>query len=391
MRFALVAFPVPSHFFPMVPLGWALAAAGHEVRVASHPSFLPTVESAGLTGVGVGKEPDLRWVFEPGGVAPLASVAGSSGGEDAAEALRAARGLTMFAQIAADMADELVPWARSWRPDLVVFEPRALAGVIAAAAVGVPAVRHLWGVDYTRGRWNLERQILGPTLERFAVGPADWHGALSLDPCPREMQVGTAGGHLPIRFIPYNGAGRPPDWLAHPGSRPRVCVTWGTTLARQSGQIEPAKRAVRAAAALGAEVVIATTPAQAALFGDLPDGVRIMESTPPLHRVLPHCAAVVHPGGSGTLMTAIAAGLPQVVVPAVADQFLNAERFAVTGAGRAVLEGPESGPDLSEALAAVLDDESVTAHARRLAAQVAEAPAPADVVGELTALAGARS
>ena len=41
---------------PMVPLAWALRAAGHDVRVAVQPSFAATVTSAGLTAVPVGRD-----------------------------------------------------------------------------------------------------------------------------------------------------------------------------------------------------------------------------------------------------------------------------------------------------------------------------------------------
>jgi UDP:flavonoid glycosyltransferase YjiC (YdhE family) len=380
MRFLLVTFPVASHYFPMVPLGWALAAAGHEVRVASHPSFVSTVESAGLTGVGVGKEPDLRWVFEPGGVAPLADPAA-----DETEGLRAARGLTMFAEVAADMADELLPWARDWRPHLVVFEPRALAGVIVAADLGVPAVRHLWGVDHTYVRWPIERPINGALLARYGAGDADPHGLHTLDPCPPALQVPSAAGAERVRYVPYNGSGTPPAWLTRPADRPRVCVTWGTTLARQTGQIAPAVRAVEACHAAGAEVVVATTRAQRPMLGELPAGVRVLDSAPPLHLFLPTCAAVVHPGGSGTLLTALVAGVPQVVVPAVADQFLNADRLAGTGAGRAVLD--PGAPALRAAVTAVLEDPGIAAAAGELSRTAASAPPPARAAESLAALA----
>lgn len=54
MRVLLVSFPWKTHFFSLVPLGWALQAAGHEVRVASEPYLLDTITGTGLTAVGVG-------------------------------------------------------------------------------------------------------------------------------------------------------------------------------------------------------------------------------------------------------------------------------------------------------------------------------------------------
>ena len=49
---------------------------------------------------------------------------------------------------------------------------------------------------------------------------------------------------------------------------------------------------------------------------------------------MPHAAAVVGHGGFGTTMMALAAGVPQVVVPLFAfDQTINAERVAASAPG----------------------------------------------------------
>src|SRR5262249_30229195 len=53
----------PSHFFPMVPLAWALRAAGHEVRVASGPELAGTIRASGLPAVSVGTPVDFAGEF----------------------------------------------------------------------------------------------------------------------------------------------------------------------------------------------------------------------------------------------------------------------------------------------------------------------------------------
>nr|WP_181726596.1 hypothetical protein [Micromonospora provocatoris] len=62
-----------SHFYSLVPLGWALQAAGHEVRVASHPSMAATISTAGLAAVPLGEDVDFAEAFAGriGAVAPL--------------------------------------------------------------------------------------------------------------------------------------------------------------------------------------------------------------------------------------------------------------------------------------------------------------------------------
>src|SRR5690349_17741502 len=57
MRVLLTSWAWPSHFMPLVPLGWALQAAGHEVHVASQPRLAPVITEAGGVAVPVG--PDL--------------------------------------------------------------------------------------------------------------------------------------------------------------------------------------------------------------------------------------------------------------------------------------------------------------------------------------------
>jgi UDP:flavonoid glycosyltransferase YjiC (YdhE family) len=54
MRVLFVVLPHKSHFFCMVPMAWALSAAGHEVRVASQPDITAAITAAGLNAVPVG-------------------------------------------------------------------------------------------------------------------------------------------------------------------------------------------------------------------------------------------------------------------------------------------------------------------------------------------------
>ena len=53
--------------------------------------------------------------------------------------------------------------------------------------------------------------------------------------------------------------------------------------------------------------------------------------------VFPHAEAIVHQGGVGTTAQALRAGVPQLIVPATADQPDNAARVARLGVGRTLL------------------------------------------------------
>ncbi len=65
---------------------------------------------------------------------------------------------------------------------------------------------------------------------------------------------------------------------------------------------------------------------------DLPPGVRAF-SYLPFSQVMPRCAAIVYPGGIGTLAQSVKAGIPQLVVPYAHDQPDNAARVERLGLG----------------------------------------------------------
>jgi UDP:flavonoid glycosyltransferase YjiC (YdhE family) len=94
-------------------------------------------------------------------------------------------------------------------------------------------------------------------------------------------------------------------------------------------------------------------------------------------------------GGFGTTMAALAAGVPQVVVPLFAfDQFVNAEQVAAVRAGVQVLGGLAGLSELPASITGVLTDPEITAGAHAVAAEVAALPELAQCVSILEELAG---
>ena len=68
----------------------------------------------------------------------------------------------------------------------------------------------------------------------------------------------------------------------------------------------------------------------AKLGGELPRGWRIVGEAP--HALLfPRMACVVHHGGAGTTAAALRAGVPQVIVPLILDQYHHAQRLHDAG------------------------------------------------------------
>jgi UDP:flavonoid glycosyltransferase YjiC (YdhE family) len=103
--------------------------------------------------------------------------------------------------------------------------------------------------------------------------------------------------------------------------------------------------------------------------------------------VLPGCDLLVHHGGSGSAMTALATGTPQVVMPHAADQFSNSAHVHALRAGIGLTRG-HTGPDeVREACASVLGDPAYAARAGEVAAELAARPGPVALVAEVERLA----
>jgi len=75
---------------------------------------------------------------------------------------------------------------------------------------------------------------------------------------------------------------------------------------------------------------------------------------------------VITHAGLGTVMTALAHGVPLLCVPLGRDQFFNAARVEALGAGRTI--GADADADtIGQAIRALLRDETARAAAKRMA------------------------
>ena len=369
MRVLLVSAPLLGHVFPLVPLGRALQAAGHEVLVATAADGLRVRES----GLPVR---DVAPGFRFGPVAarallrqPLlirAELAGTAGTRVVG---------TLFGAVNDRLADGVVAVAEQERPDLVIHEPLAVAGALAAARLGVPAV--------------LQENSLyaGPPLvaatTAHLAGALRRHGGLELPP-PAEVLtvappsvVGKRAGQ-PMRAVPF-GPGRDlPEWLREPPARPRILVSRSTVA--QPGPDRLMSRVIDAAEAVDADFVL-VRPDRRAAARDLPANVRVSDWLP-MPAAMAVSTAVVHHGGAGTVLAALHAGLPQLVVRGPGDRRHNAELVAARGAGLAVAE---RGIDAA-ALRRLITEPALAEAAGQVSAEMAAMPAPAEVAARLVAL-----
>jgi UDP:flavonoid glycosyltransferase YjiC (YdhE family) len=393
MRVLFCTWDMTGHLNPMVPLGWAFRAAGHEVLVACGPGFTPAVTAAGLPALPVGPEFDSFGVLvdqiAARGWRPTPPVDRREPGAETTTRIRrrSLLGLRVAVDAARAQAPDLVAFARTWRPDLVVYEPSGFAGPLVSRLLGIPSVRHLWSVDLTAPVAEFEADLTGELAREFGLAELGIGGTVTLDPCPTRVQVADDRPRQPVRFVPYNGPSSHAAWLRDPPARRRVCVSWGTSLDRFGfADAVLAPRVVDALAGEDVEVVVAVPESQRRLFGALPANVRHLGPTP-LHLLLPSCDAIVQQGGAGTTMTALATGVPQLVVAHMPDGVFHGRQIATSGVGRQLPGGDATVEAIKDATLTLLDDPSYRRTAREVRAEMLARPCPRDVVEILERLA----
>ncbi|MEU4209204.1 nucleotide disphospho-sugar-binding domain-containing protein [Streptomyces sp. NPDC026206] len=327
MRVLLTTAAWPSHYMFMVPLAWAFRSAGHEVRVAAQPHVVESVLTSGLVAVPVGPDLDFAQLHRK-------FVAGTD------PALYRTRDaiITIFHRVAEMMTPDLVAFAGSWRPQLIVRDPVAFAASVAAEVVGAPLVRHAWGPDLygtDPGKWLAHNVLerLGPTYELYGVSAPAAFDRLAVDPTPPSLRIDAPGESVPMEYVPYNGPGVVPPWVLEPPSRPRVLVTWGTFTSTATDQPEMflVPKVLDALAGLDVEAVLAVTAAERELLGDVGSRARVVQDLP-IHTVLPSCSAVIHHGGATTVLSAARFGVPQLTIPHLFEQRLNSDLLEAAGA-----------------------------------------------------------
>jgi MGT family glycosyltransferase len=161
------------------------------------------------------------------------------------------------------------------------------------------------------------------------------------------------------------GEGSGGQWAGKPG-QPLVLVGLSSTVMRQEGLLQ---RATDALGQLPVRGLVTTGPAVDPAVMSAPDNVTVTRWVRHAD-VLPHCSAVITHGGHGTVLKALTAGVPQVLVPLGRDQPDNAARVVRTGAGIRLRKNTSTAA-LRAAVTRVIEDPRYHAAARRMAARLA--------------------
>jgi UDP:flavonoid glycosyltransferase YjiC (YdhE family) len=384
MRVLFTCSAALGHLHPLVPIARAAVEAGHDVAFATQAPFVPTVERCGFRVFPAGMAQATAEAFPE-----VSTLRGRDMGAFVLARVRPAQ--------AAAMAADLLDIVAAWRPTLLVRESHEYGACIAAERLGLPyAVVEVIAAGMTPDRRALLSGGLAGVLAEHGLPPdpelriEERH--LVLSPFPPSYRGGAArvagSPWLSIRPTPFDQSGdeRLPAWSDALAAQPTAYLTLGTSPLFNA---RPAiyRAFIEGLADAGLNLVVAlgrnNDPAD---VRPPPPNVRI-ERYLPQTLLFPRCAVVICHGGSGTVIAALAHGLPLVLVPIGADQPHNAERCADLGLAR-VLDEDALNP--SVARAAVLDVLGNPAYRRKaeaLRAEIETLPGPEEAVRLLERLA----
>jgi MGT family glycosyltransferase len=340
LRLVVAAFGDPGHAFPAIALARALADRGHEVVVETWEHWQEAVERTGLRFAAA---QEYR-VFPP-------PVPGADAEPNAADAAKA-----------------LLPLLEEMQPHLVVSDILTLAPSLAAEAAGVPRatlIPHLYPVQEP----GLPFFAVGSGPPRTPIGRAAWRAATPLlesglrrgrrelnetravlDLPPLERYHGGISDRLAM-VATFPQLEYPRDWPDHVHvtgpltfdfERPEISLPAGDeplVLIAPSTTKDPESRLVRSSleALAGEPVRVVAT-----LNGHrpeepiaVPDNAVVVDWVS-YSQVMPQASLVVCHGGHGTVVRALADGVPLLVSPVAGDMSETAARVAWSGVGLTV-------------------------------------------------------
>jgi UDP:flavonoid glycosyltransferase YjiC (YdhE family) len=353
------------HAEPLVPLARAADGAGHVVAFAGQSALVPMVESLGFRMFATGP-PTVGTTKQP--LVPVDRAAEQ-------QVLR-----DVFAgPIARGRAGDVVTLCGSWRPDLVVCDEVDFGAMVAAERYGVP---HASVIVLAAGSLLCPALVAAPLDElRGDHGLAPDPGMemlsryLVLVPVPASFRDPAAPLPPNARFVRpavLSAQPRPPAVPAAGSDDPIVYLTLGTIFNLESGDLFT--RALAGLRALPLDVVVTVGPhIDPAELGPQPGTVHIEQFVPHAD-LLPRCGAVVCHGGSGSVIAALAHGVPLVLLPMGADQPDNADRCEALGVGIALDAMSATPVDVREAVRTVLTDPAYRRNAEALQEEIAALP-----------------
>lgn len=344
---------------PFVELGSALVARGHRVNLVTHHGYARQASRAGLTY-------DAFDTAEQ-----YAEFLGNG------DALNTPRGLPSFLRDHSfpRINDALNLLSRHSTSDTILITSPTFDTVsrMAAEKLGIRAL-WLFMAPVQVAQWSLQRKmrdamyrvLLGRDINRIrsdsGMPPVeDWDGWLRYsDPSIGQWPTWFASpddswlpGVNPIGFLighPGEDGALPADVLdyVNAAGRKPLLITGGTGRYLNERFYSVC---IDAAKSLDVPAIVVTRDRDL-VPKRLPDDLLLAERLP-FAALMPRCSAVIHHGGLGTIGTAAAAGIPQVILASGADRPDNGARVQSLGIGKHYLLAQSSSDDVVQALAAL--------------------------------------
>lgn len=374
MRILFVAVPASGHLNPLLPVAGALISSGHQVGIACGEDPGNAISGCGAEHLPAGHtESDWFETFR-------SRVRGFPGDGLAPERINHYFIPRLFADIAAaDMIDDVMEIGRRFAPDLLVFETYAFAAPLAAKVLDVPAVHHLISPMLAHEVLELADDALCPLWRSLGHDSPGWGGVyegLTIEVSPASLEPLSVPTGESIRLRPAPLRANP----AAPARPPVVYVTLGTFF---GGNQDVFRTILEGLDGEDLEIVVTVGAGNDPNdLGPVQDNVRV-ETYIPQAELLPRCSVVVHHGGAGTMFGALAHGLPQVVVPQGADNFLNADNVERCGLGLSIPPGSLTPEEVRRCVLTTLGDPSFAATCRRLEEELTRMPGADEVARDL--------
>lgn len=384
---------------PALGVAADLVRRGHRVRVLADPTIEVAALAAGCAFSPWQEAPHFDSRVEQ--TAVIAAVEGRNPYR-VVKALRGFAGQGMTRRYAHDV----ITTAQANPVDAILAEGAVPGIVIGALGTGLPTaalmpniyMRPTVGFPLLGTGWRPGRGVIGRARDRLAPNAAQWllartvprmNAALTgcglppireffevLDRCRRVLVMTSPSFDFPLARLPDNVCYVGPQlddpiWAAEqtwrrPGSEPLVLVATSSIFQHQTGLLQ---RTAQGLGTLPVRGLITTGQAVDPQEIQAPPNVEVLQAAP--HRqVLAEAAVVVTHAGHGTVLKALAAGVPLVCVPMGRDQRDNTVRVLRIGAG--VRISKKATPhQIAAAVSAILEDSHYASAARRFAASLA--------------------
>jgi MGT family glycosyltransferase len=368
-RVLILTLPEKGHYHPFLGPAGALTEAGADVAWTAPRDIRAPLAAAGFHHV----------------LVPAGTPEPSAENRGAALAALLREPLRLRAWIRALLVDaveaEIEPLRQLLRehgPDVLVIDPMAYQGAIAAHLEGLP-----W-VGWSTSLNPVMPPELDSALVRDIAALAEARQALfrrhGMDPAFRisdvlspygtavfttEALVGPAppGVHLVGPSLPLRPRGEAALDLGFADGRPLVYASLGSQAYHQPAWFA---RLFEAAAGLPVAVLAAMGELAGELHAGAPSNVKCVEFAPQLE-VLTRARALVTHGGANSVMEALSFGVPLLMSPICNDQPHNLMLVERRGAGARLNLGTASVAQIRAALAAAIEPGPMRAAAAALA------------------------